>query len=66
MVLNLREIFRFTMAKHALRGSPTIARAYCVCGWSYRAEKLRGKTDEELIIEAGKEFDKHKASFNTK
>jgi hypothetical protein len=45
-----------------------IALAYvkCVCGWSYRIEALRGKTDEDLSIECGRSFEKHKKSAKDK
>lgn len=32
----------------------------CRCGWHYRIEHLRGKTDEDLLIETMTAFDKHK------
>jgi hypothetical protein len=45
-------------------GIVAIALAYvrCVCGWEFRPKKLKGKSDEDLTLEVGGEFEKHKKS----
>lgn len=45
-----------------------IALAYvkCVCGWHFRLEELRGKTDEDLALETGGRFEKHKRNAKDK
>lgn len=39
-----------------------LAYARCKCGWSYRIENLKGKTDEDLAIETGSAFNNHQAA----
>lgn len=34
----------------------------CSCGWNYRVEVLRGKTDSDLALECGLEFTRHQKS----
>ncbi len=33
----------------------------CSCGWENKIEKLKGKTDEDLSLESGMAFTRHKA-----
>lgn len=47
--------------EHELK-SIALARAKCSCGWTYKVEKLKGKTDEDLAIETGTAFTSHKKS----
>ena len=39
--------------------------ARCECGWFYRAEKLRGKSDEDLAVETGFAFTEHQDAMQS-
>lgn len=34
----------------------------CTCGWQFKIENLKLKTDSDLALECGLEFTKHKKS----
>ena len=53
------------MKTHTIR-KVVIGGSYCACGWSFHNDKLKGKTDEELILEAYAEWEKHKLVFTKK
>lgn len=36
--------------------------ARCSCGWEFRIEKLKGKSDEDLALETGYAYTSHQAS----
>lgn len=38
----------------------------CECGWQFKLEHLRGKTDEDLMIETMGTFEKHKKRKDAK
>lgn len=40
-----------------------LARIRCTCGWVFENHFLRGKTDEDLALECGSEFIRHKESM---
>lgn len=37
----------------------------CQCGWFFKNEKLRHKTDEDLALECGMEFTRHQNGMET-
>lgn len=39
----------------------SLAAVYCSCGWKFRLEELRGKTDEDLAAETYSAFEYHRA-----
>ncbi len=45
--------------KHEVAGA-ALAYIRCICGWEWRNEILKGKTDEGLALEAGQAFIEHK------
>jgi hypothetical protein len=45
--------------------SIALAYARCKCGWFHRAENLKGETDEDLAIETGYAFERHRAESTT-
>ena len=36
-----------------------LARVSCECGWHFRLEFLRGKSDEDLLLEGGAMYEDH-------
>ena len=41
----------------------SLIKTKCACGWSYTCDKLRGKTDEDIMIEVGFEMEKHRRAM---
>ncbi len=55
-------------SRRVIHEAAAAALAYirCSCGWEHRIEKLRGKSDEDLAIECGLAFDRHKEKMEKK
>lgn len=37
--------------------------ARCLCGWSFRVDNYKGKTDESLAWETGSAYDEHRSKY---